>query len=1024
MKRFFKIFAYLLLSLLLLLTVLVVTVSFSQNKIADVALEKMSESLDAQIDVDQVSLTLIKKFPYVTLEFSGMRLRAGANDKQTQTGGLNDVDIVKVGHAFVSLKARPLLDGNVEIIKIEIEDASINYLIDSLGCSNLDFLMDTSNVSSASDSGASTLPLIDLQKFSLKNSTISYVDEEGKMTARIHIPEMNVKGLFSGEDISFATDGELRLSHCSVDSTNLSLMNEAVFKMKLKYQLDTVIIEDLDIRSDGAHLNVQGKTTFLNDLYADLKVSSEGLNAGELIKYAPNDLLNEYGIKKVEGLLNFDGRIKGIVSDSVLPRVDLSLNFKRGYITTKEYPIIKNIRFAGKVSNGKEKNNTTSSATFQSFHLETERSSVDADFVVSNLDKPTYSLNTKLTITLEEFANFIPDTLVQSISGKVIAAFSTRGVLPDSMDDDFINLALNQSSAQVLFKDVNLRMDSMTMNDFSARIWYKPGIFKVNELMLALPDYHIDLKNTSLNAQLVGRPTDLSSLTMRLKSFRAESLQGKIWGSGSIKNFEHPEFVVDANALMHLAELMPFVPDSLVHHLSGDVKVSLNTYGTLNLDSIVEQANDIVFKQSRFEIDFKNVAMAMPDTLVQFSKLSGKVKMVPDTISVSNMKGEFAGVDVAMDSTLLVNVYNTVVNNLPEKLTVRSNLSLGALDYRILTPFIDFIALPDTSIASDVQEEEPQNYLMDVRGKLAVKSFKYDGAFIDTLSAVIPLSDSTLFMLKSYLGEQVFVEDISTKYRIEDSLAIIDRFKFKAFGGSSENSMSYKQNQDGSQIISMKNVVDRMDLRQLLADFNNFGQDTLITYENIKGLFSTTMNSRFVLKADTLVSEDMRIMGNYKMENGGIYNFQPAMAMSKFTGIKELDSIDFKTLDSKIFIFKNKIFMPETHIVSTAMDITAFGMESMGDDFEYHIQMHLGDVMSGKSKKVLERQAKTGDDVNKDDVDRNAVKLIYAEIDGKKKTGFDTKKAQTKMKVKIKTQLTILNLNFHPILVSFDTGIK
>jgi hypothetical protein len=99
-------------------------------------------------------------------------------------------------------------------------------------------------------------------------------------------------------------------------------------------------------------------------------------------------------------------------------------------------------------------------------------------------------------------------------------------------------------------------------------------------------------------------------------------------------------------------------------------------------------------------------------------------------------------------------------------------------------------------------------------------------------------------------------------------------------------------------------------------------------------------------------------------------------------------------------------------------------MQSLGNNYEYHLQMKLGEVLTGKSKKLIERQNKNGDTVSEDDMDRSTIKIIYANIDGKEKTGFDNKKAQQQMELKIQVQKKMLNLIFYPKLVSFETGVQ
>jgi len=99
-------------------------------------------------------------------------------------------------------------------------------------------------------------------------------------------------------------------------------------------------------------------------------------------------------------------------------------------------------------------------------------------------------------------------------------------------------------------------------------------------------------------------------------------------------------------------------------------------------------------------------------------------------------------------------------------------------------------------------------------------------------------------------------------------------------------------------------------------------------------------------------------------------------------------------------------------------------MQSLGEDYEYHLELHLGDVLKGKSKKLLQEQAAGGNNVSDDDTDRSSIKLIYALNEGKSKVGFDTKKLQSAMLNKIRVQEKMLEVIFNPRGVSFDTGVE
>ena len=86
--------------------------------------------------------------------------------------------------------------------------------------------------------------------------------------------------------------------------------------------------------------------------------------------------------------------------------------------------------------------------------------------------------------------------------------------------------------------------------------------------------------------------------------------------------------------------------------------------------------------------------------------------------------------------------------------------------------------------------------------------------------------------------------------------------------------------------------------------------------------------------------------------------------------------------------------------------------------------MKLSEILKGKSQKLFERQSTINDEISEEEADKNTVKLIYGYVDGKKKLGFAKKKAQKQMALKIQVQQKMLELIFHPTLVSFETGVK
>ena len=797
------------------------------------------------------------------------------------------------------------------------------------------------------------------------------------------------------------------ISECDFEDTHLNRMRETKVDFELGLDNDSLKINAFTIVTDGAMITATGTTVIKDEIYSDVNIKGKNINLEELMKYVPKDSLEKYNVKDITGIVSFDASIKGVISDSIQPSVDMALRMKEGGIVTSQYPVLKNVSFVVNATNGEQQNEETTKIDVRKFHFETENSRANITMAIRNLNRIEYDIASDVDINIPDFRQLIPDSLIKEISGNIKARFATKGVLPDSIDDDYFEYLLQNSRAKVMLSDVSVTMDSIpSVKSLSGSFDYFPGQFNATMVNMSVPDYHVNIINSSFNTLLSGKLMQPENTAIDITSFVFNSDSSSFSGSASVKNLKAPTYKIESKIQINLAEIGGMLPDSLVRDMSGKVTSTITSSGKLNLDSISNQINDIVFKQSLFAFNLNNVSVEMPDTMMCVSNLTGSMTIVPDTMTIDKLAGRYKSIDFDASSVKVINLYNTFFNNLHEQLYVEGVCKLGDIDYAMFASLIDTTTTVEPTEESsnkermqDVTNSSIDNYTFLIKGKLSVNSFQYNKATI---------------------------ENISTLFNLRDSLYKIDKFTFDAFKGNMNSSIRVEFKGEDEIKINTKHFVEGMDVKQLLEDFDDFSEfgNRYIESDNLSGILSTELYTLSVIIGDSLMMNKMRVKGAFKIENGGIYNYKPAMDMAEFTKLKELDNIKFKTLESKIFMFKNKLYVPSTDIVSSTLDVSFFGMQSMGDDYEYHVDLRLRDVLKGKSKKLLKRQSETGDDIDDKDLDRGTVNLIYADIDGKTKVGFDSKKAQRMMQLKIKVQQKMLNLNFNPKVVSFDTGLK
>jgi hypothetical protein len=375
------------------------------------------------------------------------------------------------------------------------------------------------------------------------------------------------------------------------------------------------------------------------------------------------------------------------------------------------------------------------------------------------------------------------------------------------------------------------------------------------------------------------------------------------------------------------------------------------------------------------------------------------------------------------------------------ELIVQTKLHLGTIDYAALLPLM-----------GEAEEPEPEPEPKTISGKMnvsaaALAQLRDSLATADSLKLLaaheVEPADSSTGMIPDFqamglphmlirgslsvdkvIYEQNILEDISGLFRVSDSLYVVDQFKFTTCGGIINTSLMLDARNWEVPKVDIKNYIDKLDIRELLIVNDNFVAytgDTLITSDNLGGILTSEFHARAFMVGDTFPTERIRVKGDFKLENGYLYDYKPLVDASVgIGGLKELDKMDFNTLSSSIFMFKDKIYIPKTDVISNALDLSAFAMHDMKGDYEYHLILHLGDVLTGKSEKLMEEQAKQ----NKKDggtVDRNGINLVSLKLGDTKKNGFDNETLKKAFLNNLNKQQGFLNLLFNPMLVNFST---
>ncbi|TRX71833.1 hypothetical protein [Carboxylicivirga sp. M1479] len=989
MKLLGKITAIIFIILFAIFLSVLLIAELAENKVTQIALERINDGVDATISVENVDFSLLRDYPNAVVE-------------------LRDVNISRPGDTlahikrfYISVEALPLIDNEFIVNSITLEGGYTNYHIDSLGHTNFDAFL---AVPEEQEQDSSTNELfLSLKQLELNKLFCSFTDDESNIASCLYIDSGLMDVYIDNDNQKASFKGELRTNNCRYPKSKLHLMEELKVQLDVEYFNKATNIKHLHIKSDGLDIQANGLVNIGDSIYTDLQISSSFFNMGELKKYIPDSLIQAYQIKKLSGIANVQASVKGVYNDSVMPHINASIRLNDGSVAMLEYPTIKHMQLAANYSNGELMNMQTSQVIIDTLSFNTGQSKVWLAANINNLDNIQYGAKAKVQLDLADIETAIPDLPAKDLQGLVDVQLSTHGKLPNTYDMHFADYFLQRTNLQITLNDLGLSMDSVIkLKGCNALLMYANNTLTVDDLGLYLPDFNLNIIDADLTSHFKGQLHDLSSLSIEIPRLELATEGSHLAGTAQFKNLTMPSYEMDIKANVKLNEWMAFAPDSLVKQMDGYMSAALQTGGTMNLDSISDNVIQTLFTNTILKTEFKNAEVAMFDENMHLSKLNGRFSLQNDSLSIEKVSGDFSGITFSSDSTSVQNIYAAYWLNQEDTIKVDAYMHLGDIDYTL----IESLMTSEVEAVEPTNESiEPARYSIQAKGKVSANSFWYNNALFENLSAL---------------------------YNVSDSLYIADQIKFDAFKGSTNSSVKAQLMPDDVMKINFNNSTSGLDINQLLYDFDDFMEYTdevYISHEQLSGVFSTdSLDGQIILIGDSIDLNKVKLKAKLKLEDGRLKDYPITAEMGKDYKIDGLDDLQFKTLDTKLFVTGGAVYAPLTNIKTNTFDISLFGKQDFNLDCQYHLRFYLKEILrKGKTNRIEKKQSKESKQTDEGGTKGlTSMFAIYKVENGKTvKSTLEGKDSQSRKKMRSQIYLkeAFAELEFHPLIINYNTGV-
>ena len=589
LKKFLKIFF---ITLLVLIGLLFATPYIFKGKIVSLVKNEINKNLKAKVDFKEVDISFFRRFPKVSI-------------------GLDDLQVIGIDYfADDTILSAKRLDATVDFISfirgsnmsinnIFLVSPRIHAIVDKDGLVNWDIIKSDAEKTDTDTTGKPFNLALDY--YSIENGYINYMDVQNNMS--VVVENLNHSG--SGD---FTADLFTLRTRSAADAISFNY-GAIPYLSKVK----SVVNTDIKIDNKKGLYSFDGTDILLNELKIDgkgvINKLANGYGMDISFKSPTTDFKNilslitpvyqkEFSKVTATGTAIFEGFVKGVYADSVMPAYHLAAEVKDGSFKYSDLPKgVQQINFKILVDNPDGKTDNTV-VDITNGHLAIDNEPFDFRLLVKN-----------------------------PVSNMFVDA-AAKGKLDLGQVANYIKLEKGTSLAGLMNADVSIKGNVKEMEQQQYNKFYAAGIVDVNNFKYISADYPTGVKINTVHADFTPTKINVSNLDGQYQNSNFNC-------GGQINNL-----------LSYLLSGKPLSANLTVNadkvNLNDWIGVSADTSakGTAAAPFLVPANLDITLNTKINDLKYDNL---------DIKNLSGLLQIEDEAVKLSNVNGN------ALDGTIKIN---------------------------------------------------------------------------------------------------------------------------------------------------------------------------------------------------------------------------------------------------------------------------------------------------------------------------------------------------------------------------------
>lgn len=486
MKKFIRIFSIFI--LVLLVAMIVLPIVF-KGKIQTAIRDAANENLTAVLDFSDVSLSLFRNFPNLTVRIHDLSL--------TGTETFDGVRLIEADEIRATIDLGSLFGETIELREIFIDQMGVDVRVLADGSANYDIMKPSEEESPEETTEESSDFDLKLRKYAINGATIRYSDATYPM--QLEIDNLNHSGSGDFTQDLFTLSTQTTLDRLDVVYDGVRYIREAKADLKADLEIDNtasrytfkdnvLLLNKLPLRADGWVLMPD------DAIEMDIQFSSTGGDLIHLLSMVPAEFASDLEGVSASGSMAFNGFVRGTYDDTQMPGFALNLKVDNGRFNYPDLPeSVEKIDIDIRIDASEGIDNDAMTVDVDRFYMELAKNPINVSFHLKNpYTDPLIDCEVLAKVNFASLKDAVPMESGDELTGSLNADLRLKGrmsAIDEERYDDF------HADGNVILLDTKFTSDSIAY-DMAVRSAY----LSFNPRFAELTNFDAQLGRSDLQA--------------------------------------------------------------------------------------------------------------------------------------------------------------------------------------------------------------------------------------------------------------------------------------------------------------------------------------------------------------------------------------------------------------------------------------------------------------------------------------------------------------------------------------------